>query len=72
MSNTRSDIDEDAQSIICKNCNGLSKYSSIWDKHFCPSCNEWLEKRCTKESCPDCPFEGWDMPEKPLENEYEF
>jgi hypothetical protein len=47
----------------CPDCNNLISYSEKYDAYFCPTCDEWLESKCSDPECIYCP----QRPEKPNE-----
>lgn len=50
----------------CPKCGSLIAYSDRYDAFYCPSCNTWLEDRCSHKNCEYCQK----RPEKPLNTRY--
>lgn len=61
-------IDKDVASKKCEWCHGDSLYSATWDCKFCLECNLWLEKKCGGTTYEECPYECWNRPERPLDD----
>jgi predicted RNA-binding Zn-ribbon protein involved in translation (DUF1610 family) len=47
----------------CPDCNNLVSYAEKYDAYYCPTCNEWLEQKCSDPECTFCP----NRPANPVE-----
>ncbi len=43
-----------AEGLACPTCNATTIYHEGADAHFCPECNEWLERACSDPECDYC------------------
>ncbi|WP_042473598.1 hypothetical protein [Bacillus ndiopicus] len=50
----------------CKHCNSQKIRNDQYDAYFCPSCNTWLEEKCSDPYCHYCP----QRPDKPIPEQY--
>jgi hypothetical protein len=44
-------------------CSGILKYDERYDSLYCEKCNEWMEQKCTDETCFYCRK----RPERPID-----
>ncbi|MFJ7737648.1 hypothetical protein ACIQ2D_15140 [Lysinibacillus sp. NPDC097287] len=50
------------QDKLCSTCKCNLVYYDDFDTYFCPTCNSWLEAKCSDPDCYYCP----NRPETPL------
>jgi len=46
----------------CSKCNEKLFLNDEYDAYYCAYCNEWIEKKCSSESCEYCR----ERPDKPI------